>query len=166
MIGAPPHQKGCIMFWIIFIIIFVVVLYVYSVGFRLFLEKPLRFSSYVPKDLFYYFTRYKNIPKKPFINVYVGLFGSGKTLSAVHDAVAFYNEYNNKRVYDDRQHKFVTQKVFILSNVHLIGVPYRKFSSLQQLVNIGRWRHNTDKKKGQRTITIVIGDEFSVRRYR
>lgn len=143
-------------------ILLIFILYVYSVGFRLFLEKPVRFISYIPKDIFYYFTRYKNIPKKPFINVYVGLFGSGKTLSAVHDVVSFYNQYNDKRVYDDRIDQYVTQKVFILSNVHLNDVPYRKFHSLQQLVNIGRWRHHTDAKKRQRTITIVLGDEFSV----
>lgn len=150
------------MFWLIIITLVVFIFYVYSVTFRLFLEKPIRFTSYIPKDVFYYFTRYKNIPKKPFINVYVGLFGSGKTLSAVHDCIQFYYDYNDKRVYDDRQKKFVLQKVFILSNVHLNGVPYRKFHSLQQLVNIGRWRHHTDKRKGIRTITVVIGDEFSV----
>lgn len=149
------------MFWLIIIVLIVFVVYVYSVGFRLFLEKPIRFTSYIPKDIYLYLTRYKNIPKKPFINVYVGLFGSGKTLSAVHDCIQFYNDYNDKIVYDDRVGKFVKQKVFILSNVHLSGVPYRKFHSLQQLVNIGRWRHHTDKKKQQRTITVVIGDEFS-----
>lgn len=148
------------LFFIIVILVFVV--YVYSVGFRLFLEKPFRFASYIPKDLYLYLRRYKNIPKKPFINVYVGLFGSGKTLSAVHDCIQFYNDFNDKIVYDDRVGKFVKQKVFILSNVHLEGVPYRKFHSLQQLVSIGKWRHKTDKKQGIRTITVVIGDEFSV----
>lgn len=150
------------MFWFFVIVLIIIVLYVYSVGFRLFIDKPIRFTSYIPKDLFFYFTRYKNIPKKPFINVYVGLFGSGKTLSAVHDVIEFYQTYNNKKVYDDRIKEYVTQKVFILSNVHLNGIPYRHFHSLQQLVNIGRWRHHTDKKKKQRTITIVLGDEFSV----
>lgn len=150
------------MFWFFVITLIVIILYVYSVGFRLFIDKPIRFTSYIPKDLYFYFTRYKNIPKKPFINVYVGLFGSGKTLSAVHDIIEFYNTYNDKKVYDDRIKDYVIQKVFILSNVHLNGVPYRKFTSLQQLVNIGRWRHHTDHKKKQRTITVVLGDEFSV----
>lgn len=149
------------MIFLIIVVVIVFILYVYSVGFRLFVEHPLKFLSAIPVDVYYYLTRYKNIPKKPFINVYVGLFGSGKTLSAVHDCVEFYNTYNDKMVYDDRVGKFVKQKVFILSNVHLNDVPYRKFSSLQQLVNIGKWRNKTDRKKGVRTITVVVGDEFS-----
>ena len=147
---------------VLLIFALVVILYVYSLTFRLIVSNPFNFFKYLPKDVFNYFSRYKDIPKKPFINVYCGLFGSGKTLSAVHDAVSFYYEYNDKKVYDDRIKEYVTQKVFILSNVDLKGVPYRRFTSLQQIVNIGRWRHYTDKKKKIRTITIVVGDEFSV----
>ena len=139
-----------------------IILYTYSLTFRLLLENPINFIHYVPIDLLKYILKYKNIPKKPFINVYCGLFGQGKTLSAVHDVINFYNEYNNKKVYDDRIKEYVTQKVFVLSNVDIKGIKYRKFTSLQQLVNIGRWRHHTDKKHKTRTITIVLGDEFSV----
>ena len=139
-----------------------IILYAYSLTFRLLLENPINFIHYVPVDLLKYILKYKNIPKKPFINVYCGLFGQGKTLSAVHDVINFYNEYNNKKVYDDRIKEYVTQKVFVLSNVDIKGIKYRKFTSLQQLVNIGRWRHHTDKKHKTRTITIVLGDEFSV----
>ena len=144
------------------IIILCVVLYVFCLPFKVLIDKPIKTLSYIPRDIYYYFTRYKDIPKKPFINVYCGLFGSGKTLSAVHDAISFYNEYNNKRVYDDRIGEFVIQYVEILSNVELIGVPYTPFESLQQLVDIGVSRNEVDKKNKVRTITIVIGDEFSV----
>ena len=119
-----------------------IILYAYSLTFRLLLENPINFIHYVPTDLLKYILKYKNIPKKPFINVYCGVFGQGKTLSAVHDVINFYNEYNNKKVYDDRIKEYVTQKVFVLSNVDIKGIKYRKFTSLQQLVNIGRWRHN------------------------
>ena len=139
-----------------------IILYAYSLTFRLLLENPINFIHYIPFDILKYILKYKNIPKKPFINVYCGLFGQGKTLSAVHDVINFYNEYNNKKVYDDRIKEYVTQKVFVLSNVDIKGIKYRKFTSLQQLVNIGRWRHHTDKKHKTRTITIVLGDEFSV----
>lgn len=135
---------------------------VFSITIRLFLKNPFSFIFSIPRDLWYWITRYRYIPNKPFINVYCGLFGSGKTLSAVHDVVQFYKYYDGRKVYDDRQHKYVIQKVFILSNVALTGVPYRKFTSLQQIVNIAKWRHVTDKKKGVRTVTIVLGDEFSV----
>lgn len=146
------------------ILLFLVIgfLFVFSLTFRLFLKGPFIFLKMIPVDIYYWFTRYRYIPKKPFINVYCGLFGSGKTLSAVHDVKEFYNYYNNRKVWDDRFDKFVVQKVFILSNVDLIGIPYRKFTSLQQIVNIAKWRHVTDKKKNQRTVTIILGDEFSV----
>ena len=142
-----------------FIIVFL--LYIFCNPFRIFLESPFTVLKYSFFDVCNYFYKYKNIPNKSFIRVYVGLFGQGKTLSAVHDVISFYNQYNNKIVFDNRQNKFVTQRVFILSNVNLHGVPYRKFTSMQQLINISKWRHIDDISKGYRTITIVLGDEFS-----
>lgn len=150
------------MIWLAIILLVCIILYAYSLTFRLLIDNPINFFRYISIDIYHYFRRYKNIPKKPFINVYCGLFGQGKTLSAVHDVIEFYNSFNNKRVYDDRIKDYVVQKVFVLSNVHINGIKYRKFSSLQQLVNIARWRHHTDKKHHVRTITIVLGDEFSV----
>lgn len=148
---------------VLFVILLIfIILWTYSLTFRLLIEKPFLFLKYIPIDIFKYILKYKNIPKKPFINVYVGLFGQGKTLSAVHDVIKFYNTYNDVKVFDDRIGEYVTQKVFVLSNVDIKSIPYRKFSSLQQIVNIARWRHITDKKKKVRTITIVLGDEFSV----
>lgn len=147
---------------IIFMLIIVVVIYVFCVPFRIFIENPIFTVIYAVKDIFYYFTRYKNIPKKCYFRVYTGLFGQGKTLSAVRDVISFYNQFNDKKVYDDRLNEYVTQKVFILSNVDLKGVPYRKWHSLQQVVNIARWRHHTDKKRRERTVTVCLGDEFSV----
>ena len=71
------------MVWLIILIIVVVVLWVYSLTFRLLIQKPFLFLRYIPTDLLKYILKYRMIPKKPFINVYVGLFGQGKTLSAV-----------------------------------------------------------------------------------
>lgn len=147
---------------LIIIFLIVIILWVYSLAFRLFIDNPFNFFRYIPIDILKYILKYKNIPKKPFINVYVGLFGQGKTLSAVHDVIKFYNAYNNIKVFDDRIGEYVIQKVLVLSNVDIKTIPYRKFTSLQQIVNIARWRHITDKKKKVRTITIVLGDEFSV----
>ena len=110
----------------IIIAILVVFLYVYSLFFRLLLHNPIKFLIYAFKDIYYQYKRYRFIPKKPFINCYVGLFGMGKTLSAVHDCIDFYNSYNDKLVYDDRFNKYVKQEVLILSNVDLKTVPYKK----------------------------------------
>jgi hypothetical protein len=147
---------------IIFMILIIVFLLTLFPFFRCLFSNFFKLFYYVPIDLYDFIRKYKNIPKKPFINCYVGLFGTGKTLSAVHDVIDFYNSFNNVRVYDDRIHDYVTQKVFVLSNVDLKTIPYRNFHSLEQIVNISRWRHHTDKKKKQRTITIVLGDEFSI----
>lgn len=112
-------------------------------------------------DIYKYFRKYKHIPKQSKLVVYVGLFGQGKTLSMVHDVINFYNLYNDKVVYDDRFHKYVKQKVLVISNVDLKTIPYRKFKTLQQLVTISKWRHITDKKQGVRTVTIAVIDELS-----
>ena len=150
------------MIYFIFFLLIVIFLYHTVPIFHCFINSPFYFLFYCGKDFINYCFKYRNIPKKPFIRCYVGLFGSGKTLSAVHDVILFYKLYNDKRVWDDRIGEYVTQKVFILSNVDLKGVPYRKFHSLQQVVNIARWRHITDRKKKVRTLTIILGDEFSV----
>lgn len=146
------------------IILFVVfvALFVFCVPFRVIVLNPLKTIYNSILDIFKYFTRYFYIPKYPFINVYVGLFGSGKTLTAVHDALIFYRAYNDRKVYDDRFKRYVTQKVMILSNVDLKGVKYRKFVSMKQIIQISKTRHLTDKRKKQRTVTIVILDEASV----
>lgn len=139
-----------------------VALYVFVLPFRLILASPLYFIKKLPVDIYRWFSKYRWIPNKPFINVYCGLFGSGKTLSAVHDAVSFYYRYNDRRVWDDRIGEYVTQKVQILSNVDLIGVPYIPFVGMKQIVDIAKTKHETDKKNKTRTVTIIIGDEFSV----
>lgn len=154
-------RRNCLNMHIIIIISFII-LYTFFLPFQVFVNQPITVIKYAIMDMWFYKIRYHNIPHDSFIRVYVGLFGHGKTLSAVHDVVEFYKEYNDKIVYDDRQKRYVRQRVFIISNVNLKGVPYRKFRSMQQLCNIAKWRHVDDKAKGYRTITVVLGDEFSV----
>ena len=137
-----------------------VIIYLCSFTFRLILHNPINILKYIFIDIRSYF-RYRYIPKKPFINCYVGLFGSGKTLSAVHDVIDFYHTYNNRKVYDDRFNRWTIQKVFILSNVDLKTVPYRHFYALSQLNDIAKYRHQTDKRHNVRTITICLLDEAS-----
>lgn len=42
---------------------------------------------------------------------YVGLFGKGKTLSAVHKVVSMYHRYNGRAVYDRDRQMWVEQRV-------------------------------------------------------
>lgn len=49
----------------------------------------------------------------------------------------------------------------MLSNVDLKDIPYKKLRSLQQLVEISKYRHILDACKNKRTITVVLLDEAS-----
>lgn len=95
------------------------------------------------------------------IVAYLGLFGKGKTLSAVHRVVRMYGKYNDKRIYDKYRKKWVLQKIHVLSNVEL-SIPYERFSSMQQIVDISKKRQLIDDICGTLTVTLVLGDEFSV----
>lgn len=92
---------------------------------------------------------------------YTGLFGKGKTLSAVHRVVSAYRQYNDKPVYCPRRKKMVTQKVKVISNVAL-AIPYEDFVSLEQIVLCAERNQKTDDENETLTITLVLGDEFSV----
>lgn len=95
------------------------------------------------------------------IVAYCGLFGKGKTLSAVHDIVRKYEKYNGKMVYDKFRKKWVKQKVQVLSNVSL-SIPYIEFTGLQQIVDICENRERIDALNNTLTITLVLIDEASV----
>lgn len=97
-----------------------------------------------------------------YIRAYTGLFGQGKTLSAVHFCTGLYNRYNNKKVWCSRRRKFVTQKVHIISNVELKTVPYEQFVSLKQLVYVAENVRKTDDENDTLTVTVALGDELSV----
>lgn len=92
---------------------------------------------------------------------YTGLFGRRKTLSAVHRVVSAYKRYDGKVVWCPRRKKFVTQRIQILSNVAL-NVPYIDFTGLDQIVFISKTKEGYDDEHDTLTITLVLGDEFSV----
>ena len=92
---------------------------------------------------------------------YTGLFGKGKTLSAVHRVVSAYKAYNGKPVWCPRRRKVVTQRVHVISNVAL-NIPYEKLESLQQIVLAAERKQVYDDENDTLTVTLVLGDEFSV----
>lgn len=134
-----------------------------SVTVRIILLNPIDTIHYAIVDIFKYF-KYKKWreARYGFIKAYVGLFGKGKTLSAVHYVTSMYKKYNDKKVYCRRRKKFVTQKVHILSNVELKDVPYEKFVSLSQLVQISQSITEKDNENDTLTITLALADELSV----
>lgn len=123
---------------------------------------PVQLVFYGLKDLFRYFRfREYNVCGTGELVAYTGLFGKGKTLSAVHRVVTDYKKYNGKRVWCRRRKKFVTQRVKVISNVAL-SIPYEDFVSLEQIVVDAERKQAYDDENNTLTITLVLGDEFSV----
>lgn len=138
-------------------------LYFLSVQFRLSVHHPVATVKNFFNDTYHFF-KYKerNNCATGEIVGYIGLFGKGKTLSAVHKVCNLYFRYNNKPVYDKDRAMFVTQKVKIISNVHLTQVPYENFISLEQIILAAEKNKEIDLLNNTLTITLVLGDEFSV----
>lgn len=123
---------------------------------------PVKLVVNGARDLWAYI-KYKkwNECKTGELVAYTGLFGKGKTLSAVHRVVSAYHQYDGKTVWCPRRKKFVTQRVKVISNVAL-SIPYEDFVSLEQVVLAAERKDAYDDAHDTLTITLVLGDEFSV----
>lgn len=76
------------------------------------------------------------------IDMFVAMFGKGKTLSMTHRARRIYKQYG--------------KKVRVFSNYHLEGIPYIPLQNFQQLVDLG-----TTEEEKDYVGTIVLLDEVS-----
>lgn len=135
----------------------------FSVCFRVVIRHPFKTIINAVVDTYKYF-RYKRWRecKTGEIIAIVGLFGKGKTLTAVKKVVDIFLKYNDLLIYDFSRKKWVTQKILILSNVELLTVPFLPFESLNQLVQLSNSLKAIDENNDTRTCIIVLGDEFSV----
>ncbi len=123
---------------------------------------PASTVYYGCKDAYFYFKhKQKNLYGTGELVAFVGLFGKGKTLSAVHKVVSAYRRYDGLPVWCPRRQKMVTQRVKIISNVAL-SVPYEDFVSLEQIVVDAERKQAYDDANDTLTVTLVLGDEFSV----
>ena len=123
---------------------------------------PFALVFYGARDLFRYFRRREyNLCGTGELVAYTGLFGKGKTLSAVHKVVSAYRQYDGKKVWCPRRRQLVTQRVKVISNVAL-SIPYEEFVSLEQIVLAAERNQAYDNENGTLTVTLVLGDEFSV----
>ena len=144
---------------LLFIIVFACIM---SVCVRVIVTHPISTVRYGVIDLYKYFRFHRwDECATGTISCYVGLFGKGKTLSAVHKVVSLYKRYNDKRIFDFNRMKWVTQKIHIISNVSL-AIPYEDFVSLAQIVAVADRMRTVDEENDTLTCTIVLGDEFSV----
>lgn len=126
------------------------------------LSHPVQLLRYGVGDL-YRFLRFErwNECRSGELVAYVGLFGKGKTLSAVHKVVSLYQRYHGKAVYDRERGIWVEQRIRVLSNVAL-KIPYDELISLQQVVRCAEQNGDYDREHNTLTVTLVLGDEFSV----
>ena len=114
------------------------------------------------RDVFFYFKHKKyNLCPSGELVAYTGLFGRGKTLSAVHKVVSSYRRYEGKKVWCSRRQQLVTQRIKVISNVSL-SIPYEDLVSLEQIVLAAERNQEYDNEHGTLTVTQVLGDEFSV----
>lgn len=140
------------MILIILLVILIVACFVPYVS--VFLYHPFLFFKNVFFDLKKYikYRKWRECKEYGRIRMYTGLFGKGKTLSAVHYVRNIYNKYNGKNVYVDG--KWQIQYIGIISNVKLFDVPYVPLTSTEDIVNC----HNGFNAA---TVCIVLIDEAS-----
>ena len=136
--------------------------YYMFIPFRLVIKNPIATVYYGIKDLRERITHHtgRNCPTGQII-AYTALFGGGKTLSVVHYVTSLFYRYDGLKVWDRDRKKFVTQKIHVISNVDLV-IPYEKFVSLEQIVRVADKFHEMDLENDTLTVTVVLGDEFSV----
>lgn len=148
------------MVWIILLI--ALVLLAAFPALRCALFHPFKLIYFGSVDLLNYikYQGWNNCPAGELV-AYTGLFGKGKTLSAVHKVVSMYHQYNGKQIYDRDRKAWVIQRIKVLSNVAL-QIPYDDFVSLQQVVHCAEKNGEYDKEHDTLTVTLVLGDEFSV----
>lgn len=151
---------------VILIIVFIIAL-LFSSIFRWLVIHPTNiFRTCIngPIDLYkhFHYRLYNRVPLG-LIRGYCGTFGNGKTLSMTHDMRLLYRKYNNKKWYDENKHKWVTNKMYILTNVELTDVPFRELVSLDQ---VGIWcseqRKEYDNDNDICSVLIIGIDECSV----
>lgn len=145
----------------IFLVVFVIALILFPT-LRCAVSHPVSVLVYGFRDLRQYILHKEwNICHTGELVAYTGLFGKGKTLSAVHRVVSAYHQYDGKPVWCPRRKKMVTQRVKVISNVSL-AIPYEDFQSLQQIIYAAENNKAYDDEHDTLTVTLVLGDEFSV----
>lgn len=146
---------------LVFIVLLIVAL-VCSVRFRVLFFHPFKAIRYAVTDLWKYYRYHTyDVYNGGFLNCYAAHFGGGKTLSVVHYVIALYHRYNNKKVFDFARGKWVMQKVIILSNVSLVGVPAIPLEGLKQIVECAQYNKHIDEENNTRTCVLVLLDEAS-----
>lgn len=105
-------------------------------------------TFYTAKDIFEYFKKrkWRNFCEYG-IDMYVGMFGHGKTLSMTHKARLLYKQYGDTLIF--------------ISNYDLLGIPYIPLINFQQLVDLGE-----KLPEGKQGVVVLIDEISSVLSHR
>ena len=119
------------------IILFAIMAFVFVPFCRFLPFKIPMILHYAPRDLYEYFKykKWNECKFYGFIDIYNGYFGSGKSLSAVERVINQYRQYNGKMIWCKELNSFIPQKITIISNLELVGVPFIPFEDEKQLIN-------------------------------
>ena len=122
------------------IIFFLFLILMFTSFFRMVVLNSPRIAFYSVFDIVEYFVKQK---WKDFnyygIDLFIGMFGHGKTLSATHKARQIYKQFGDK--------------VRFISNYKLIGIPYTPLINFNQIVNL-------EYDRGDFVGTVVLIDEI------
>lgn len=111
------------------------------------------------KDLFHYISRFQfNVCPSGQIVCFSGLFGYGKTLSAVHKVRKLFKRYNGKKCFVNGAWR--VQYITILSNVAFTDIPYIEFTNLGQITDFTQNKPFLDGEDSY-YVLLILGDEFS-----
>lgn len=133
--------------------------------FRIICKHPFKTVKWAIIDLYRYIhDKQYNIYQAGKIIAYCAYFGGGKTLSMVEYVLFVFKRYNNKRYYDRRQGKWVTQIFHFITNVDIKGVPQNQVEALENLGQIVRFAEvsqKIDQELNTRTVCVTVLDEAS-----
>lgn len=111
-----------------------------------FFHHPILTTKNGYKDIKNYikYKQYNNCNHYGYCNLYTAysnqVFGCGKTLTMVRDALALYYKYDNKPVWSEEKQEFVVQHVNLISNIKLFGVRYYRFENEHQFTNFEKFK--------------------------
>ena len=148
---------------VVLLVILIIAMFL-SIRVRMVVFHPISCLCYACSDVFLFFKQHRyDWFEGGHLDCYEAPFGGGKTITMVHDGLALYKRYNNKRVFDRRRGIWVTQRVLLLSNVEIKDCEgYQYLSGLKQFVECAKYNEVFDLKYNTRTCVIGCLDEASV----
>ena len=132
----------------------------YSAYISGFIHHPILTVKNAYSDIKHYikYKEYNRLRDFAYCNLYTAysnqVFGCGKTLTMVKDALSLYYKYDGKPVWSEEEQDFVIQHVNLISNIKLQGVRYYRFIDEHQFTEFEKFGF------GKEDINIFLIDEI------